>query len=186
MLRSAREIQDTAALQWDLPIHVALVTGMRKSELLNLVWGDIGFDAGLVEVQPKKNTNETWEWCVKDTDHRTLESTEHVLSLPADLQTQRPEGHPYVLVPPARYGQIQRLRREGEWTYADSQLKVIHNFDDQFKRILAHASIPSGRFHDLRSTALTNWLAMGLREYEVMRLAMRDLKQPRGFTWRSR
>jgi integrase len=31
--------------------------------------------------------------------------------------------------------------------------------------------IADGRFHDLRSTALTNWFAMGFKEYEVMRLA---------------
>ena len=28
-----------------------------------------------------------------------------------------------------------------------------------------------GKFHDCRSTALSNWLAQGLSEYEVMKLA---------------
>jgi hypothetical protein len=36
------------------------------------------------------------------------------------------------------------------------------------------ASVETGRFHDLRSTALTNWFAMGMSEYDVMHLAGRS------------
>gem|GEM_PF-5364915 len=139
--------------------------------MLNLVWGDIDFDAGLVEVQPKANSAETWLWRVKDTDRRTLGLTPAVLSQLADLQASRPEGYPYVFVPPERYDQIQKRRAAGQWTYSDSRLKVINNFRPQFTAIRKRAGVADGRFHDLRSTALTNWFSMGLKEYEVMRLA---------------
>ena len=36
---------------------------------------------------------------------------------------------------------------------------------------IIRAKIKKGKFHDCRSTALSNWLAQGLSEYEVMRLA---------------
>jgi len=171
MLRASLEVRDRWVVQWDLLIAFGLVTGMRKSEMLNLVWGDIDFGAGVVEVQPKANSVETWAWRVKDTDRRTLGLANAVLSQLTDLQASRPEGYPYVFVPPGRYDRIQRLRAAGKWTYSHSRLKVINNFRPQFNAIRQRAGIADGRFHDLRSTALTNWFAMGLKEYEVMRLA---------------
>ncbi|HSW63843.1 MAG TPA: tyrosine-type recombinase/integrase [Dissulfurispiraceae bacterium] len=171
MLRASLEVRDCWVVQWDLLIAFALVTGMRKSEMLNLVWGDIDFGAGVVEVQPKTKSAATWEWRVKDTDRRTLGLTDAVLSQLTDLQARCPEGYPYVLVPPDRYDHIQERRAAGKWTYSDSRLKVINNFRPQFNAIRERAGIAHGRFHDLRSTALTNWFAMGLKEYEVMRLA---------------
>jgi len=171
ILRASLEVRDRWVVQWDLLIAFGLVTGMRKSEMLNVTWGDIDFAAGLVEVQPKVDSAATWEWRVKDTDRRTLGLTDAVLARLADLQASSPEGYPYVFVPPARYDHIQELRAAGQWTYSDSRLKVINNFRPQFTAIRTRAGIADGRFHDLRSTALTNWFAMGLKEYEVMRLA---------------
>ncbi|GEM_PF-4811556 len=73
------------------------------------------------------------------------------------------------LVPPRRYGRIQQLRAAGKWTYSDSRPKVINNLLPQFNAIRKRAGIPDRSFRELRSTALTNWFAMGLKEYEVMR-----------------
>ena len=36
---------------------------------------------------------------------------------------------------------------------------------------MAKAGIEKGEFHDLRRTCLTNWLANGLSEYDVMTMA---------------
>ncbi|MGE5297408.1 MAG: tyrosine-type recombinase/integrase [Solirubrobacterales bacterium] len=171
MLCSAQEAQGRHPLRWDLLITMALTTGQRKSELLNLVWSDIDFDARTVEVQPKQDTPETWLWLVKDTDRRTLGLTDQVLSLLTALQASCPQGYPYVFVPPARYDRIQELRNSGKWTYSDSRLRVIDNFDDQFNGIRERAGIRQGTFHDLRRTAITNWFRQGLSEHDVMRLA---------------
>ncbi len=151
---------------------MALTTGMRRGELLNCTWKDIDFGARAVEVTPKEDTEETWEWRVKDTDRRTLPLTDEVVSALAEHQSQQPEGYPYVFVPPCRYEHIQKLRRQGRWTYSDSRLKVINNFGRQFAKILKRAGITRGEFHDLRRTALTNFLANEeMSEHEVMVLA---------------
>ena len=71
----------------------------------------------------------------------------------------------------ARYNYIQQLRKEGRWTLCDARLKVINNFGRKFEKILRRASVKNGRFHDFRNTALTNWFANGLSEFEVMKLA---------------
>ena len=48
---------------------------------------------------------------------------------------------------------------------------VINNFKRMFDRILAAAGVQAGTFHDLRKTAITDWLYQDLSIYDVMKLA---------------
>ncbi len=155
---------------WDLLIVAALCTGMRRGELLNTTWRNIDFNRQAIDVSPQDNTDQTWEWHIKDTDRRVLPLTEQVLSLLAKHYEQQPEGYPYVFVPPRRYDRIQRNRQRGKWTVRHGKCPV-NNFSRQFGAILAHAKIEEGEFHDLRRTCLTRWLANGLSEFDVMTLA---------------
>jgi len=129
-------------LRWDLLIVVALSTALRRGELLNCTWGDIDFEEQTIKVSPKANTVETWEWLIKDTDCRMLPLTDGLTQFLVDHQSRQPEGHPYVFVPPARYEYIQNeLRAKGKWTYSDSRLKVVNNFNPDFGKILLRAGI---------------------------------------------
>ena len=160
------------SVNWDLMITVALATAMRRAELLNCTWGDVDFDAQTIEVNSKQSTRDTWEWLVKDADHRTLPLTEEIVQMLVDHQAQQPEGYPYVLVPTARYDYIQNvLRPKGEWTLTDARLKVVNNFRRQFNVILRKAGVKAGTFHDIRRTTISMWLANGMSEYDVMVLA---------------
>jgi integrase len=160
------------SVKWDLLITVALATAMRRAELLNCTWADVDFDAQTIEVNPKQNTKDTWEWLIKDSDHRTLPLTEGIIQMLADHQTQQPEGHPYIFVPPARYDYIQNvLRPKGKWTLTDARLKIVNNFRRQFNAILKKAGVKNGTFHDIRRTAITMWFANGMSEHDVMVLA---------------
>lgn len=47
----------------------------------------------------------------------------------------------------------------------------VNNFRRQFGLILERAAVKKGTFHDLRKTAIRNWFAQGLKEFEVMKLA---------------
>ncbi|MFX1538477.1 MAG: tyrosine-type recombinase/integrase [Promethearchaeota archaeon] len=47
----------------------------------------------------------------------------------------------------------------------------MNNFQRTFEKIQRKASVRIRRFHDLRNTALTNWFANGMSEYDVMKLA---------------
>jgi len=125
-----------------------------------------------IEVNPKQNTKDTWEWLIKDSDHRTLALTEGITQMLADHQTQQPDGHPYIFVPPARYDYIQStLRPKGKWALTDARLKVVNNFRWQFNAILKKAGVKKGTFHDIRRTAITMWFANGMSEHDVMVLA---------------
>jgi len=164
--------RDRPVVRWDLLILTALCTVMRRGELLNCVWSDIDLAARTLTVSPKDNTRETWAWLIKDCDRRTLPLTDEVVRMLADHQSHQPEKHPYVFVLPARYAYIQdQLRAKGKWRYSDSRQKPIPKFNKAFGKILGRAGIDCGTFHDLRRTAISNWLAKGLSEFEVMKLA---------------
>jgi len=167
-----RQRERNTVVRWDLLVLVALCTGMRRGELLNCTWPDIDLAAQTVTVSPKEDTKETWAWLIKDLDRRTLPLTDEVVRMLADHQSQQPEKHPYVFVLPARYAYIQdQLRARGRWRHSDSSQKVVPIFNRTFRRILRRACIERGTFHDLRRTAISNWLAKGLSEFEVMKLA---------------
>jgi integrase len=176
MLKAAHEYtakwNPKTSVKWDLMITVALATAMRRAELLNCTWTDVDFDAQAIEVNSKENTKDTWEWHIKDTDHRTLPLTEDIVQMLVDHQAQQPEGYPYVFVPTARYDYIQNvLRAKGKWTLVDASMKVVNNLGRQFNKILRKAGIKKGTFHDIRRTAITMWFANGMSEHDVMVLA---------------
>ena len=176
ILKAAREYTGEwnleKSVKWELMITIALATAMRRAELLNCTWGDVDFGAQTIEVNPKQNTKETWEWLVKNTDHRILPLTEEIIKMLVDHQAQQPEGYPYVFVPTARYDYIQEvLRYKGKWTLTDSRLKVVNNFRRQFNKILKRAGVKKGTFHDFRRTAISMWFANGMSEHDVMVLA---------------
>ena len=50
-------------------IVTAIHTGMRKSELFNLMWSDVNFESGKVTIQPNE------DWSTKNYKHRTIAMT---------------------------------------------------------------------------------------------------------------
>jgi len=176
MLKAAQEYtakwNPKTSVKWDLMITVGLATAMRRAELLNCTWADVDFDAQTIEVNPKENTKDIWEWRIKDTDHRTLPLTEEIVQMLVDHQAQQPEGYPYVFVPTARYDYIQNvLRPKGKWSLIDASMKVVNNLGRQFNKILRKAGIKKGTIQDIRRTGITMWFANGMSEHDVMVLA---------------
>jgi integrase len=176
MLKAAQEYaakwNPKTSVKWDLMITVGLATAMRRAELLNCTWADVDFDAQTIEVTPKENTKDIWEWRIKDTDHRTLPLTEEIVQMLVDHQAQQPEGYPYVFVPTARYDYIQNvLRPKGKWSLIDASMKVVNNLGRQFNKILRKAGIKKGTIQDIRRTAITMWFVNGMSEHDVMVLA---------------
>ena len=145
---------------------------MRRGELLNCTWRNVDFEGLMITVCPKENTAETWEWRVKDADHRTLPLTEEIVQMLVDHQAQQREGYPYVFVPTGRYDYIQNvLRPKGKWALTDTRLKVVNNFRREFNAILRKAGVKKGTFHDFRRTAISMWFTNGMSEHDVMVLA---------------
>lgn len=172
IIKAAADSMTGQPFNWVLLITLALTTGMRRGELLNLVWADIDFEKATIEVCPKKDTAETWAWAVKDTDRRTLPLTKEAMSLLTKHHVEQTGVCPYVFVPLWRYEKIQALRKKGDWTFSDSRRKVIQNFARKFRQILKRAAITRpAQFHDLRRTCLTRCFIKGLDKKDVQSFA---------------
>jgi len=162
--------QKCPPIKWELLIRMGLGTGMRRGELMNATWRDIDFANMTVDVSPKKDSVDTWEWHIKDTERRTLPLTADLVRLLVEHQISQPEGNPYVFVPIARYECIQELRRTGQWTVEKGR-SPLSKFCHHFNKIRSMAGIRTGTFHDLRRTCLSNWIVQGLSLHEVKELA---------------
>jgi integrase len=123
-----------------------------------------------VDVAPKKNRDDIWEWHIKDTERRTLPLTAELVRLLVEHQMSQAEGCPYIFVPKARYEWIQELRRAGQWDVEKGR-SPLSKFCHHFNKIRDLANIRTGTFHDLRRTCLSNWIVQGLSIHEVKELA---------------
>jgi len=171
LCRIVRQYEEKGSLiKWELLIRMCLGTGMRRGELLNTTWRNIDFVSMTVDVAPKKDTVDTWEWHIKDTERRTLPLTAELVRLLVEHQMSQPEGCPYIFVPMARYERIQEYRRAGQWTVEKGR-SPLSKFCHHFNRIRSLAGIRTGTFHDLRRTCLSNWIVQGLSLHEVKELA---------------
>jgi len=171
LCRMARQYEEKGSpIRWELLIRMGLATGMRRGELLNTTWRDIDFARMTVDVAPKKDTADTWEWHIKDTERRTLPLTAELVKLLVEHQMSQPEGCPYIFVPMARYERIQALGRAGQWSVEKGR-SPLSKFCHHFNKIRDLAGIRTGTFHDLRRTCLSNWIIQRLSLHEVKELA---------------
>jgi len=171
LCRFARQYEEKGSpIKWELLIRMALGTGMRRGELLNTTWRDIDFAQLTIDVAPKKDREDTWEWHIKDTERRTLPLTTELVRLLVEHQMSQPEGCPHIFVPMDRYKRIQEYRQSGQWNVEKGRLP-LSKFCHHFNKIRDRASIRTGTFHDLRRTCLSNWIVQGLSLHEVKELA---------------
>ena len=170
LLEAARTPERSKFIDWELLIVLALCTGMRRGEILNLTWADVDFDNLTISVSPKNDTKSTWKWFIKDAERRTLPMTEEVKQLLIQRRTEQRGGNPYVCISLKRYEQIQRRRERGTWRVRDGR-RPLNNFSRGFGSILKLADIEEGEFHDLRRTCLSRLFVNGMSEYDVMKIA---------------
>ena len=138
--------------------------------MLNLTLSDIDFAKGRVLVQPKEDTRYTWRWVVKDKDRREVPLVDEVAQLLIDIQTELPEGQPYLLLSPHRYQHLKALRLKDRLGHEMCKCPDV-NFGRTWKLILKKAGIEEAAFRALRSTCITEWFEKGLLPHEVQKLA---------------
>jgi integrase len=154
---------------WRARIIAALSAGLRKGEVLNLTLNDIDFDKQMIMVRPKKDDPKagTWQWEAKDYEIRRLPLVPELHNLlVSKILPSLPAGQPYVMLSEKRYFDLRK--RIG--SLPERIRKRPDENSKPFRRILDHAQISNGCFHDLRKTAITRWTHY-LPIQEVRRLA---------------
>jgi integrase len=145
--------QDEWAALWRL----ALLTGMRRGEILGLKWEDVDFARGVL--------------AVKRTLSRGKDGT-FVFGTPKTASGRRSIALPRSAVDSLRKHRVKQLEHkmklgssyhDQDLVFADALGDSIHpnTLDHRFKRLAVKAGLPEIRFHDLRHTSATLMLANG-------------------------
>jgi len=146
----------------DVLLTVALTTGMRRGELLALHWGDIDFDKHTVFVH--RTVARISGRGMVESEPKTKSSRRHI-RLPAvaveALKRHRTQQEQMKQV--AERWQEKGLvfpGRDGNYLYPNT-------LANRFNKLLGQAGLPHLRFHDLRHSAATILLAIGVNPKEV-------------------
>ena len=150
---------------------LAIATGMRRGELMALKWQDIDFAGEFLQVRrvltriPTKLFGQGY----KEAEPKTEKSRRSIVV--ADFALEALERH---------YEQQQKAKMKAGRTWQDhdyvfctsigTHLNPTRDILDQFKLLLKKAGLPDIRFHDLRHTAATLLLSLGIHPKVVQEM----------------
>ena len=138
--------------------RLALLTGMRRGELLGLKWEDIDFATGTLSVRRTltRGKGGTWELGQPKT-----KSGRRSIALPASCVEALKRHRAHQAEERLRLGPIW----EGQgfiFTSHTGHPLHVNTLMYQFKKLIEAADVPSIRFHDLRHTCATLLLSQGV------------------------
>jgi integrase len=146
-------------------LTVAVVTGMRRGELLALRWSDIDFDHGRLLVLHLVDF---------------LAGYGYVEGRPKTAAGRRVISFPAFLLDMLKHHQVQQLAlRKASDNWEDRDLVFpnlrggyLHpnHMGEQFRKILKEAGLPHIHFHDLRHSAASILLCMGVNVKVIQEL----------------
>ena len=144
---------------------LALVTGMRRGELLGLKWSDVNFAEGVVSV--RRSLVELKGEGIIESEPKTLKGHRSIL-LPAFALAVLKEH---------QIRQTGMCQRSPQWQDRDFVFCTSHgtpfaaaNLRTMFKGVLKKAGLPDIRFHDLRHSVATLLLSIGTHPKVVQEL----------------
>lgn len=152
-------------------LTVAIATGMRRGELLALRWSDIHFEKARIQVQRTVSyvhPDQTQKHAYVETDPKTAASRRSI-SLPQFVLDALKQH---------RKRQLERRLNVGE-KWQEHDLVFSNTFGGhyglsalfkEFKQLLKSAGLSDMRFHDLRHSAATILLTMGIHPKVVQEI----------------
>jgi len=152
-------------------IKLALATGLRRGELMGLKWQDINVDAGVLQVRrilsrvPSKMPGKGYV----EAEPKTQKSRRSVVIAPFALEalTQHRERQ---LEAKLKAGDAWQEHDYVFCTSIGTHLNPTRDMLDQLKALLKKAGLPDIRFHDLRHSAATLLLSVGVHPKVVQEI----------------
>lgn len=153
----SRVLAQAAGDEFEALWRIALVTGMRRGELLGLTWADVDLDRGVLAVRRSLTRGTGGQWIVGEPK---TASGRRQIALPVtavdSLKAHR------------RRQNVRRLALGAVWedrdlVFSNEYGAPLHpnSLALRFKRLVEAAGVPTIRFHDLRHTSATLLLANG-------------------------
>ena len=149
-------------------VRIAVIYGLRRSEILGLRWLDIDFETGTLQIRHKvaEVRINGKRQLVRSNDLKT-EASRRAFPLSDDIR-QRLER---------RKAQIEENRAkkrryrtaDADYVFVDANGKLLspEYVSDHFRWRIAHSDLPKIRFHDLRHTCATLLLHEGCSLREI-------------------
>ncbi|HLZ57904.1 MAG TPA: site-specific integrase [Ktedonosporobacter sp.] len=158
--------------KWEALFVLALATGMRRGELIGLKWQDINFKAGTLQVVrvltrvPTKMPER--EHVYIEAEPKTEKSRRSIQLAPFALNALKEH----------RLRQLEnKLQAGADWQDHDYVFCTLHgthlnpnHIVVEFKKLLRQADLPNIRFHDLRHSAASLLLSLGIHPKVVQEL----------------
>ena len=152
------------SLWWHTFILVGVTTGLRKEEILNLIWSDVDLDEMTICITAKRADEftgaggqrfEMLAWSPKTYETRTVPIPDRTVESLMSLREES-DGSPYLFVDFERLGHINSKMREGLWRdRAETCNNVLRGFQVIQNRGAKHIGAQgweAGNIHDLRRT----------------------------------
>lgn len=155
-------------------VKLALATGMRRGELLGLKWRDIDFKKGILQVRRTMTRiprmfRKPGQRSYAEATPKTKKSKRSIVLIPFAIEA---------LSQHRKYQTEIRKRTGDSWINNDlifctplgTPLNPTRDVLEPFKLLLKKAELPDIRFHDLRHSAATLLLSLGIHPKIVQEL----------------
>ncbi len=157
--------------KWEALFTLALATGMRQGELLGLKWQDINFSTGTLQVRrvltriPREGTGVRM---FREEEPKTEKSRRSITIASMALEALK-QHRVRQLETKLRVGPLWEDHDYVFCTLSGTYLRPNHVVDE-FKKLLKKAGLPKIRFHDLRHSAATLLLSLGVHAKVVQEM----------------
>jgi len=149
-----RRIIKVADDRWRAVVCLGLCS-MRRAEIQNLLVSDIDFASNEIHIKPKKLSETTWPWQIKNHNEALVGIEDSIAQMLMKLiDSLTGSRQPYVILRPKYWKRNLVRQKEGTLSHRDRNLPW-GNFNREFKALLRRARVPDKRFHDLRGTFAT-------------------------------
>lgn len=128
-------------------IRFAFLSGWRVSEIRQLQWKDVNFEAGEVRLEASASKND---------EGRTLRMNSELRALLEGLDAERDKLQPMVFV--------RKLKKS-------KKVLPVGDFRKEWTKACTAAGLPGRIFHDLRRSAIRHFIRSGIHERVAMKMS---------------
>jgi len=137
-----------------IPIIIGIYTGMRRGEILDLIWDNVNLERGYIRISPiEEGDLKSFHPKTKDSI-RTIAIPDFLIKILKKHKTKQMENK-------LRLGN-EYINSNAVCTYENGKLFNPKRFSSKFHKLLVDNNLPHIRFHDLRHSHASLLVKLGI------------------------